>query len=555
MRQALSSALLAAVAMAADLPTQHNDVYRTGANLQEHELTPAVVRSGRFGKLFSISVNGQVYAQPLVATGIEIDGQGPRDVVFVATMENNVYAFDANSASEAPFWKVNVGPPVPYQEIPQGITTIGDTYNIRQWIGITSTPVVDRAADRLFLTAKIKEPAGIRYRLFSLNTANGNIVRSTEITVNQNGRPIPDFAFRHLQRPGLLLSKGLIYVAFGAHQDPPDQTGWILAFSAETLEQKYALGTTERGNGGGIWQAGNGPAADDDGNLYFMTGNGDFNQRDQLGTSFVKVSPDLRILSWFTPANYRKLNLLDLDLGSAGPVLLPDTGELVGGGKEGRLFLLKQSDLGGLERHTFWHAQNNPPVQSFRGTPGWRLTWTSWIPGLWNEGYHHLHGSPVYWRSRSGRHLYIWGEEDNLRSFSYDRATHFNPKAGKSRVRAPEGMPGGILSLSADGDHDGVLWAALPLDEDAFIATVRGVLRAFDATTLEEIWSTAAADPNDRFSFAKFCPPSVVNGKVYLATFSDRLNVYGLREEAAAGPANRPRQPRPQKRRRRSEKH
>ena len=116
-------------------------------------------------------------------------------------------------------------------------------------------------------------------------------------------------------------------------------------------------------------------------------------------------------------------------------------------------------------------------------------------------------------------------------------------------------MPGGILSLSANGDHDGVLWAALPLDEDAFIATVRGVLRAFDATTLEEIWSTAAADPNDRFNFAKFCPPSVVNGKVYLATFSDRLNVYGLREEAAAGPANRPQQPRPQKRRRRSEKH
>ena len=116
-------------------------------------------------------------------------------------------------------------------------------------------------------------------------------------------------------------------------------------------------------------------------------------------------------------------------------------------------------------------------------------------------------------------------------------------------------MPGGILSLSANGDHDGVLWAALPLDEDAFIAAVRGVLRAFDATTLEEIWSTAAADPNDQFSFAKFCPPSVVNGKVYLATFSDRLNVYGLREEAAAGPANRPQQPRPQKRRRRSEKH
>ena len=115
-----------------------------------------MLRSGRFGKLFSISVNGRVYAQPLVATGIEIDGHGPRDVVFVATMENNVYAFDANSASEAPLWKVNVGPPVPYQEIPQGITTIGDTYNIRQWIGITSTPVIDRAADRLFSRPRSK---------------------------------------------------------------------------------------------------------------------------------------------------------------------------------------------------------------------------------------------------------------------------------------------------------------------------------------------------------------------------------------------------------------
>lgn len=362
MRKALAAVLVAAGAMAADLTTQHNDTYRTGANLQEQELTPTALKSARFGKLFSYCVNGQIYAQPLVASGIETEGHGVQNVVFVATMENNVYAFDADKASDAPFWKINVGPPVPYTDIPQGITTIGDTYNIRQSIGITSTPVLDRAARRLFLTAKVKEPAGIRYRLISLDAANGKIVHSIEIAVNRNGAPIPDFAFNHLQRPGLLLSKGLIYVAFGAHQDPPDQTGWILAYSADTLEQKYALGTTAGGNGGGIWQAGNGPAADDDGNVYFMTGNGDVNQKDRLGSSFVKLGPDLSIASWFTPANYQKLNALDLDLGSAGPLLIPGTGELVGAGKEGRVFLLNRSNLGGLQPHSWWHAQTNPPV-------------------------------------------------------------------------------------------------------------------------------------------------------------------------------------------------
>ena len=162
----------------------------------------------------------------------------------------------------------------------------------------------------------------------------------------------------------------------------------------------------------------------------------------------------------------------------------------------------------------------------------------------------------MFWRSQQGAFLYIWGEEDNLKAFRFDPQSHFDTHAMKSKIRAPDGMPGGILSLSANGDRDGVIWAALPLNEDAFIKTVRGVLRAFDATTLEELWNTEAAEPDDNFSFAKYCPPSVVNGKVYLATFSDRLNIYGMR--AASGPPppiSRKRPPRGLHQRRKAEKH
>ena len=534
MRLLILGAVLCCPAVGEHLLTQHNDVARTGANLHETQLTPTALRERRFGKLFSLCVNGQIYAQPLVVTGVDVAGQGIRDVVYVATMENNVYAFDANGQPESPLWKIHLGPAVPYLEIPQGITTIGDTYNIRQWIGITSTPVIDLEHRRMYVTAKTKPAENTYlYRLFSIDITNGKIVRSTDIRVRQNGREIENFSFTHLQRPGLLLSKGLVYLAFGAHQDPPDQNGWVLAYSADTLEQVHAFCTTPGGDGAGIWQAGNGLAADEQGNLYFSTGNGDFNNKDRFGDSFLKLSPDLRALSWFTPSNYAKLNLLDLDLGSAGPVLIPGTEELVGGGKEGKMFLLNRNDLGGLQRHSFWHTSLHPPLQVFRGTPGWRLTWTSWIPGLWNEGYHHIHGSPVFWRSAQGAYLYLWGEEDHLRAFRY-QASHFETRAITSKMEGPEGMPGGILALSADGDHGGILWSAMPLHDDAFIATVQGALRAFDANTLEELWSTEEAEPDDNFSFAKFCPPSVVNGKVYLATFSDRLNVYGLRPAKAA---------------------
>jgi outer membrane protein assembly factor BamB len=350
-----------------------------------------------------------------------------------------------------------------------------------------------------------------------------------------SGVPAEDVARRHIQRAALLLANHKVYAAFGSHQDAPPWQGFVIAFDADTLAQiEPAFCTTPGGEMGGIWQAGNGPAADGEGNLYLMTGNGSFDPgKNQFGSTFLKLNPSLTPIDWFAPASVGALNLLDIDLGSSGPMLMPDTEEVVGGGKDGRLFVLQRSKLGGLQEHHWFHDGHNPPVQYFRAARAWRITLLSWFPFLFNAGYHHNHGSPVYWNSRlKGPTIYLWPEEDNVRAFHYDPATKFHSKA-LTGMMGNKGMPGGFLSVSANGQDDGVLWAAIPYKDDAWVEIVRGSLRAFDANTLQLLWSTDANEPADNFDFAKYVPPTVANGKVYLPTFSDRLNVYGLNAPGA----------------------
>src|SRR5260370_1430629 len=261
-----------------------------------------------------------------------------------------------------------------------------------------------------------------------------------------------------------------------------------------------------------------------------MTGKGscDADGHKQFGNTFLKLSPDLTPLDWFAPATVNNLNLLDIDLGSSGPMLMPDTGEIVGGGKDGKLFVVNQSKLGGLQQHRWLHDGDNPPVQYFQAARPWRITLLSWFPFLFAAGYHHNHGSPVYWNSRlKGPTIYLWPEEDNVRAFHYDPRTKFHTKA-LTGMMGNKGMPGGFLSVSADGQDDGILSAAIPYKDDAWVEIVRGTLRPFDANTLQLLWSTDANEPADNFDFAKYNPPTVANGKVYLPTFSDRLNIYGL---------------------------
>jgi outer membrane protein assembly factor BamB len=515
-------------AKAADVLTQHNDVARTGANLQETDLTPASV-AARFGKLFSRPVDGQLYAQPLVVSKVEMPGKGVRDVVYLATMKNNVYAFDAsNPDEELPLWKTSLGRPVPYKLIPFNWGSAFGKYNIEPFIGITSTPVIDPVSRGMYVAVKSMESGErIEYHLYCLDITTGAVKAKSSVIQSGVGKDKLQ-ARTALQRPGLLLANGMVYLGFGSHQDGGDYHGWVVAFDAATLEQKHAFCTTpdDEDGEGGVWQAGNGLAADPQGNIYIMTGNGAFSPNHQYGTCFVKLSPELKVLDWFTPWNYEKLTRDDIDLGSSGPVLLPDSGQLVGGGKAGWLYLLDYNHMGKLQpRHSV-----PPALQVFRVTDHWSLTWLSWLIPVF--GYHHIHGGPVYWKSaEQGPLLYIWPEETKLKAYRFDPVRHFKTKPVATGPRAPAGMPGGCLSLSANGDQEGLLWTTTPLRDDAFVKVVRGSFRVFDANTLKLLWASEEKTPEDSFNFAKYCAPTAANGRVYLATFSDRLNVYGLLPE------------------------
>ena len=552
---ALSYALLFIVSSApahpSDVLTQHNNPARTGAVLDEKILSPSTLRSRGFGRLFSFEVDGQIYAQPLVVTGLPIPGKGARNVVYVATMRNMVYAFDADGPEVTPLWKTHLGAPMAYDRIPKDAGAQLGQYNIRPFIGIASTPAIDREKGLIYVVAKIAEPecatVGIAteacpviYRMHALDLASGAVLRKTDIAIPMKHPDVPpeDVARRHLQRPGLLLANHKVYAAFGAHQDAPPFQGWLIAFDADTLQQLAPVFcTTPGGEMGGIWQAGNGPAADSQGNIYIMTGNGSFDPdgRKQFGTAFVKLNGDLSPIDWFAPGNVEALNLFDIDLGSAGPVLLPDTDEMIGGGKEGKLYLVSRSKLGGRQRHQWLHDPVNPPIQAFQAARRWRISLLSWFPFLFNLGYHHIHGSPVYWNSRlKGPAIYVWPEEDRVRAYHYDaKKMKFNT-AARQGMMGNQGMPGGFLSISANGQEDGILWAAIPEHDDSWVGIVRGTLRALNADTLELLWSTDQDEPGDYFDFAKYVPPTVANGKVYLPTFSGRLNVYGLDSPNAA---------------------
>jgi outer membrane protein assembly factor BamB len=545
---ALACVATCATAFATDVLTHHNDIGRTGAVLDETILSPATLKQQQFGRLFSFVVEGQIYAQPLVVTGLEIAGK-IRNVLYVATMRNVVYAFDADGGESAPFWQTSLGQPMLYDRIPKDGGALLGQYNIRPYIGITSTPVIDRTKKLMFVVAKIAEPqcpgaeqataaCPVNYRIHALDIASGDVVRKTDIRIPLNDPAVPaqDVARRQLQRPALLLANHRVYAAFGAHQDAPPFQGWIISFDEDTLQQQEPVFcTTPGGEMGGIWQAGNGPAADAQGNLYVMTGNGSLDPaRNQLGGTFVKLNAGLTATGWFAPANAPTLNFLDVDIGSSGPMLIPDTDELVGGGKEGKLYVLKQSNLGGQQQHHWFRDGLNPPVQAFQASRRWRISWLSWFPFLFNIGYHHIHGAPVYWNSRvNGPTIYVWPEEDRVKAFRSDATGKFHTRPIRGMM-GNRGMPGGFLSISANGQNDGILWAAIPYEDDAWVEIVRGTLRAFSADTLQLLWSTDRDDPADNFDFAKNVPPTVANGKVYLATFSDRLNVYGLHSPLAA---------------------
>jgi hypothetical protein len=322
---------------------------------------------------------------------------------------------------------------------------------------------------------------------------------------------------RNNQRPGLLLVNGMVYIGWASHCDWTPYHGWILGYNATNfLQTPVAFNATPSGNEAGIWMSGQGPSADEDGNIYFVTGNGDFDGVSNFGECFVKLMPGagtLNVASWFCPYNYVSLNNQDLDLGTAGLLLIPGTSLAISGGKAGVLYVVNRDNMGGLS-----------------GSP----TADTNIVQSWSIGSHQIHGAPVWWSGPNGLFMYVWGSQsDRLRQYQFTNNTKFNSAAYiQSGTVGGGGQSGGTLSISANGTNagTGIVWASVNTSADAIHNVVFGTLHAYNAENVsKELWHSDMVAARDSMgNFPKFVAPTIANGKVYMATFSNKLKVYGL---------------------------
>ncbi|HEY4379625.1 MAG TPA: hypothetical protein VGN01_04720 [Acidobacteriaceae bacterium] len=482
-----------------DVLTQHNDNFRTGANLRETELTPANVNKTQFGMLFKRVVDDQLYTQPLVVTGVQVNG-GTHDLVYVTTVNNSVYAFDANDAeAAAPVWHVNFGTPANLHS-----TNFG-CLDINGQMGIIGTPVIDKERGVLYVVALTRTGDAYTQRLHELDLATGADLPESPIVIKADGFN----ALMQNQRPALMLANGMIYVGYASHCDKEPYHGYLMAYDAKTLAQIATFNTSPTGSEASIWQSGQGPAADAEGNIYVVTGNGSWDGVQNFSESFLKFSPQLKLLDWFTPTNHQLLDNRDIDLNSSGATLIPGTHLVLGGGKEGVLYTLDT-------RH-FGHLGDEHALQHFQATAS------------------HLH-SLVYWVSdKKGPLLYVWGQRDKAKVYEFN-GDKLRETPAAVRDIPNQGHPGAMLSLSANGGHDGILWAAIHATGDSWHESRPGVLHAYDADDIRhELWNSLELPARDDCAeYSKMAPPTVANGRVYLASFGNenvgtgQFCVYGL---------------------------
>jgi hypothetical protein len=643
--------------------TNRKDEYRSSLFVDATAPPIEKVNVTDFGKLFSRTVDGDLYAQPLIAEKVRVKpmfGQEERvrdAVVYLATSRNWVYAYDAEDPDEPlPLWQTNLGTPVSRENIKPGYT------NFAAEIGITGTPVIEKIGKggTIYVVAKTQARARrgftFAYHIHALDILTGKVIRSQVISafaLTGAAQRIEFDAKMHLNRPGLLLLDGVIYIAFGSHGDYDPFYGWVLAYGARDLAQLAAHCTSPDWGQGGIWHSGTGLAGDSDGYVYYVSGNGlsstsgnkglyprsiTFAEIQTMphafGCSIVKLKlvkasvpnvktaapaptpksktasagtrarargqePDRMVKavsaknaparqaprasdsyrfvveSFYTPSHAIALNMTDDDL-CGGPVLFDASGPhgdkknlAMGGGKNGFFYVLDRTNLGGYvapkvtptqssdrnSRSTgmghamttgtggpFAHITGNVPGHVLPVPPNTDGITVEPLPNLATLQEEqlctfHIHGAPVFWEGAPhGPTAYVWAEKDRLKALLFSSGRFQTPPYSDSAFAFPSNvmrMPGGFLAVSAkpdDPNNTGIVWAAHPADADANNATVRGILRAFDAKDLKnELWDSDH-DPSgaDRLGdHAKFCPPVIHNGKVYMATFSRELVVYG----------------------------
>jgi chitodextrinase len=522
--------------------TYHNNLSRDGTNTQEYALTTANVSISTFGKLFSCAVDGAVYTQPLWARNLTIGG-AKHNVIYVATQHESLYAFDADSNATpcVPLWQANLidaphGGTAGESSVPSGHIggLVGNGFgDIEAEVGVTGTPVIDPGTNTLYVVSKsVNASTQFFQRLHALDLTTGNeklnsnkpMLISASVPGDGDGSSGGTVAFdprNQHQRPGLALVNGVIYVAWASHEDHDPYHGWVIGYNASTLAQVAGavFNTTPNHVGavsysrGGVWMGGGAPAADAGNNLYFITGNGTYDGLNNFGDSILRLSTSsgLSVTDWFTPNDQAMLDQNDTDLGSGASTILVDLPFapvhqlLIGGGKEGTLYLLDRTNLG------HFTATNSGVVQSFPASNG-------------------IFATPAFWENK----LYYAADGDTLKMFTLDPVMGlFTPTAGPSATSHSSnsfGFPGSTPSVSASGVANGIIWA-LDNSQYGFPAGTSGpaVLHAYDATNLaNELWNSSQGTGNGAGNAVKFTVPTVANGKIYIGTRTE-LDVYGLK--------------------------
>jgi FKBP-type peptidyl-prolyl cis-trans isomerase/outer membrane protein assembly factor BamB len=504
--------------------TRNYNNQRSGANTSEKVLNTSNVNARQFGKVFQLPVDDQVYAGLLYAPDVLVRGR-KHNLVYVATVNNTVYAFDAD-APGPPLWYRNfngTGRPTDHREVGQACRNYNDFIGN---IGIVGTPVIAPGGTMYFVTRTV-EGGNTFQRLHAVDIATGReragspqVIRATVPGIGDDaiGSTVSFNSVTNNQRSALAYADGVVYIAWASFCDTRPYHGWMMSYDAATLRPVGVFNTTPNNRESGIWMSGAGPAFDSAGNLYVTTGNGSYDGATEFGEALIKLQKrTLHPLDFFAPSNFNTLNEFDLDFGTQGVTVLPGTNLLVTGGKEGKVYLVDSSAMGGSAAGDLQLPQ---VMQAIDGSVRPRQS-------------HHLHNSIPAWRGPDGVNIYAWGENDFLRAYRFDPAgkKFKHPAFASADVLPPMGMPAGMMAISADGSKHGtgIVWATAPRVGDANQMTVPGNLYAFDAETLKLLWSSNGPG-DDILSFAKGSPPIVANGKVYVASISNIVSVFGLRD-------------------------
>jgi hypothetical protein len=514
-----------------NVTTAHNDIGRTGQNLNETILTTSNVNPTQFGKLFLQPVDGQIFAQPLYMSGIAVNGT-VHNILYVATENDSVYAFDADTnggTNASPLWfdsmlSTSHGAAAGATAIPSSIVST----DIQPVVGITGTPVIDPTTGTLYVVSATLESGIAVERLHALDISTGlekfggPVAIKASVPGTGNGSVNGVLTFDTLwqnQRPGLLLLNGIVWIGFGSHGDNGPWHGWILGYNASTLAQTGAFCATPNGEGAGFWMAGGGLAADQldpidhpYGRMFVPSANGDYAASAPYTNSMnygdSELSLDLTngvptVTDEFTPNVQANLDDQDLDLGSGGLLILPTQTAgsyphlAVQAGKQGTFYLLNRDNLGG------YNTSADQVVQEQTGVIGRAGSWSS--PAYWNGN--------VYW----------WGKYYSLESFALVNGLLSTSPATSSEIY---GYPGATPSISANGTTQGIVWT---IDSEAYPSSGPAVLQAHNASNVATTLYSSATNPTrDQAGPAvKFTVPTIANGKAYVGA-NGEVDFYGL---------------------------